>query len=62
MKKDNTSKSRRIKKAQADFKNHVKTTKRNKLKNVRKQAKIALKATEELKFQQHMARLLGTGA
>ena len=58
--KNKTTRGERVKKAKKDFIEHVKSTKRKKEKHVRKDEKIKLKAEEENKFRQHMARLLGT--
>ena len=58
MVKDKATRKERVEKANRDFKEHVRASKRKKLKNVKKQEKIKLKSLEEYKFQQHMARLL----
>jgi hypothetical protein len=60
MTKDKTTRTERVQKAKRDFKRHVKESNRKKDKHVKKQEKIKLKANEEFKFRQHMARLLGS--
>ena len=60
MQKDNTGRKERLKKAERDFKKHVKDSKRKKTKNLKKEEKIKLKSAEEYRFRQHMARLLGS--
>ena len=58
MTKDNTTRKQRVKKAEKDFKNHVKSSKRKKAKSLKKEKNLQLKMAEEMRFRQHMARLL----
>lgn len=60
MVKDKTTRKQRVKKAEKDFKKHVKDSKRKKAKHVRKDKALKEKMTEEMKFRQHMARLLNS--
>ena len=62
MTKNHLTKGQRIKKAKKDFIEHVKSTNRSKQKNLRKQEKIKIKAAEELRFRQHVGRLLNPEA
>lgn len=58
MTKDKTTKTERLRKAERDFKKHVKDSKRKKVKFLKRQETIKQKSLEEYKFRQHMARLL----
>lgn len=58
MTKNKTTRTERVKKAERDFKKHVKDSKRAKTKSLKKVKKQQLKSEEEYRFRQHMARLL----
>jgi len=60
MVKDKTTRKQRVKKAEKDFKKHVKNSKRKKSKFIRKDKALKEKMAEEMKFRQHMARLLNS--